>query len=128
MPRLNIFGKAENKLPALPKDAQIAMKSAAKSLEMAAQQAAKDSARKLPDASRKPAAQSTVPGGKAAPSLLPRDAGLDPSVGKAWGEMPGELKTRMLQDIRARYGEDYAEMIRQYFERLAETPSAGRKE
>jgi hypothetical protein len=41
---------------------------------------------------------------------------------RPWGELPGELKTRLVQDLRSRYGEDYAEVIRRYFERLADVP------
>jgi hypothetical protein len=29
----------------------------------------------------------------------------------------------MIQDFRARYGEEYAEVIQQYFERLAQSPA-----
>jgi hypothetical protein len=39
---------------------------------------------------------------------------------KAWGELPGELRTRLIQDLKARYGEDYARNIRYYFEQIAE--------
>jgi hypothetical protein len=41
-------------------------------------------------------------------------------AGKAWGELPGELRTRLIQDLKARYGEDYARNIRYYFEQIAE--------
>ncbi len=40
--------------------------------------------------------------------------------GKSWGELPGEIKTQILQDMKARYGEDYAKYIKLYFEQLAE--------
>jgi hypothetical protein len=40
--------------------------------------------------------------------------------GKSWGELPGELKTKILQDLKTRYGEDYAKNIKLYFEALAE--------
>ena len=120
--------KAEANLPANTKDAQAAMKSAAKSLEEASQQAAKQSASKLPLAARNPTAKSSSPLAGGFPSTLPRNAKLEPSTGKAWGELPGELKTQMLQDVRSRFGAEYAEMIRLYFERLAETPSPVRKE
>ena len=120
--------KAEANLPTNPKDAQAAMKSAAKSLEEASQQAAKQSASKLPKPARNPTARSSAPLAGGFPSALLRDAKFDPSMGKAWGELPGELKTQMLQDVRSRFGEEYAEMIRQYFERLAETPTPARRE
>jgi hypothetical protein len=40
---------------------------------------------------------------------------------KSWGELPGELRTRIVQDMKARYGEDYARMIKYYFEEIADT-------
>jgi hypothetical protein len=50
--------------------------------------------------------------------------GLSPDVaqhtGKKWGELPGEIKTKVIQEMRARYGEDYARNIKLYFEQLAE--------
>ncbi|MSQ94937.1 MAG: hypothetical protein EXR98_10340 [Gemmataceae bacterium] len=118
--------KAAESLPSMPKNAQTAMKSAAESLAQAAKQADPRAKGKTPSSARNPAAKSTLPLGKGDASLLPKDVALEMLKGKAWGELPGELKTKMLQDYRARFGEDYAEMIRQYFERLNETP--GRKE
>jgi hypothetical protein len=40
--------------------------------------------------------------------------------GKSWGELPGEIKTKIIQQMKARYGEDYARNIKLYFEQLAE--------
>jgi hypothetical protein len=48
------------------------------------------------------------------PEMSPASA-----AGRAWGEMPGELRTKLLHDLRGRYGDDYADVIRRYFERLA---------
>jgi hypothetical protein len=39
--------------------------------------------------------------------------------GKTWGELPGELRTRIVQDMKAKYGDDYARMIKLYFEQIA---------
>ncbi len=114
--------QAEDKLPKLPKDAQIAMKSAAEKLNDAARQASKQSARNLPKPMRDPAVKSSSKPGGASSALAQIDK-LGSLDGKAWGELPGELKTQMLQDFRARYGAEYAEVIRQYFERLAQTPA-----
>jgi hypothetical protein len=49
--------------------------------------------------------------------------GLDKAAyaGKSWGELPGELRTKIVQDIKARYGDDYARMIKSYFEQIADT-------
>ena len=40
--------------------------------------------------------------------------------GKAWGELPGELRTRIIQDMKAQYGDDYSRIIKLYFEQLAD--------
>jgi len=40
--------------------------------------------------------------------------------GKPWGELPGTLKTRIIQDMKAQYGDDYGRMIKLYFEQLAD--------
>jgi hypothetical protein len=69
---------------------------------------------------------STTPGGQA--STLAKLEKLDKLDSKSWGELPGELKTQMIQDFRARYGAEYAEVIRQYFERLANEPRSVRKQ
>jgi hypothetical protein len=49
--------------------------------------------------------------------------GLDKTryAGKSWGELPGELRTKIVQDMKGRYGEDYARMIKLYFEQIADT-------
>lgn len=118
--------RAEKELPAMPKDAEIAMKSAAKQLMQAAQQASEQSKRKNPVTARKPAAKATPGLGRNAPAPLPKDLAAELIDGKSWGELPGELRTRMLQDFRGRFGDDYAELIQRYFERVAESP--GRKQ
>jgi hypothetical protein len=41
-------------------------------------------------------------------------------AGKKWGDLPGELRTKIVQDLQARYGEDYARMIQLYFEQIAD--------
>jgi hypothetical protein len=49
---------------------------------------------------------------------LPR---LENLTARSWGQLPGELQTRMLMDMQARYGSEYAAIIQRYFERLADT-------
>lgn len=39
---------------------------------------------------------------------------------KSWGELPGEMQSKILQELVAKYGEDYARTIKLYFESLAE--------
>ncbi len=120
--------KAEENLPSMPANAQPAMKAAAESLAQAAKQSDPRAKGKTPSSARNPAAKSTLPLGPGGASLLPKDVALDMLKGRAWGELPGELKTRMLQDYRARFGDDHAEVIRRYFDRLNEAPTPGRKE
>lgn len=40
---------------------------------------------------------------------------------KRWGELPGELQSKVLQEMKAKYGEDYARLIKLYFEQIADT-------
>ncbi|MCX7699568.1 MAG: hypothetical protein N2039_01690, partial [Gemmataceae bacterium] len=40
--------------------------------------------------------------------------------GKPWGELPGELRTRIIQDMKAQFGDDYGRMIKLYFEQIAD--------
>ena len=49
---------------------------------------------------------------------LPAD--LAQYAGKPWGELPGDVKSKIIQDLKAKYGEDYARVIKLYFEQLAE--------
>ncbi len=118
---------AEAKLPNMPKEAQNAMQAAADKLAEAVNQASKQSTARLPSAARTPSTQaSTAPSRSAGP--LPKDFKLEPMSGKSWGELPGQLKTEMIQDFRNRFGAEYADLIQQYFERLAQTPLPARKE
>jgi hypothetical protein len=45
---------------------------------------------------------------------------LEKHRGRPWGELPGELRTRIVNDLRARYGEDFARIIQGYFESLSD--------
>ena len=40
-------------------------------------------------------------------------------LGAVWGELPGEVRAKVMQDLQARYGEDFARAIKLYFEQLA---------
>ena len=42
-------------------------------------------------------------------------------AGKRWGDLPGELRTKIVQDLSAKFGEDYARHIKLYFEQIADT-------
>jgi hypothetical protein len=53
------------------------------------------------------------------------DASLPPLTSiEAWGDLPGEVRARLVQDLRARYGDEYEAIIQQYFRNLA---ASGRK-
>jgi len=47
--------------------------------------------------------------------------------GKPWGELPGELRTRIIQDMKAQFGEDYGRMIKLYFEQMADRKATERR-
>jgi hypothetical protein len=104
-----------------PGQAQAAMKQAAQSLAQAAGQMAAGEQKQ----SGQPSASTQSSGGGAQPGGLPNLSayGLDSAAyaGKSWGELPGELRTKIVQDVRANYGDDYARMIKYYFEHLADT-------
>ena len=48
-------------------------------------------------------------------------------AGKRWGELPGELRTKIIQDMKAQYGDDYARIIKLYFEQIADTKAKNKK-
>ncbi len=99
--------------------AQAAMREAAQTLSQAAQQAmqfAPSSA--TPQAATQPNPTAFTSGAGLTTDLLPKD--MHHYAGKTWGELPGELRARLLQDLRARYGDQYATVIQRYFESIAQ--------
>jgi hypothetical protein len=66
-----------------------------------------------------PGTKGRAAGGTPDQRVLGKDGGK--YLNRAWGQLPGELRTRLLQDLRARYGDDYAAIIQHYFEELADT-------
>jgi hypothetical protein len=54
------------------------------------------------------------------PDLRMFDKEMKKYAGKSWGELPGELRTKILQDMKAKYGDDYARIIKLYFEQIAD--------
>jgi hypothetical protein len=100
--------------------AQQSMEKAARSLRQAAAQMARTG---QPDSNNNPdSANSLGPtptAGKTDLSVL--GPGVAKYAGKSWGELPGELRTKIVQDMKVKYGEDYARMIKLYFEQLADT-------
>jgi hypothetical protein len=105
-----------------PKGAQGAMQQAAQALQQAAQQLAQQQAQQ-PPRSTDPGPRGAADGGTIDASMLPADK--RQFAGKRWGELPGELQTRIIQDMKAKYGDDYARIIKLYFEQIASTSRSG---
>ncbi|MBL8796026.1 MAG: hypothetical protein JNM56_19145 [Planctomycetia bacterium] len=96
--------------------ARPAMHSAAQQLNRAAEQLTRQTGQSGGDATnseRGASSQGAPEAGAFAQALKKHNA-------KHWGELPGELRTQLLQDMRAKYGDDYARIIKLYFEQLAD--------
>jgi hypothetical protein len=125
------ISQAQNKLgQGKTQSAKASMKSAADSLKAAAQQLAKSS-QKSGQKAGKPT-QPNTPGKKGAaegdtpdPRLFGKD--MKKYAGKTWGELPGELRTKIIQDMKAKYGDDYARIIKLYFEQIADARDKKKK-
>jgi hypothetical protein len=100
-----------------PQAAREAMRGASRALQQAARQLGQQPGQ--PNPNGQPSGPGVTEAGRPDPSLLGRDA--KQYAGKRWGELPGELRTRILQDMQARYGDDYARIIQLYFEQIADT-------
>jgi hypothetical protein len=100
-----------------PHAAHGAMEQAAESLKQAAEQLAQD--RGQPRQDGDPGPRGASGDGTVDASLLGPDG--QKYAGKRWGELPGELRTKIIQDMKAKYGEDYARIIKLYFEQIADT-------
>lgn len=53
------------------------------------------------------------------PSLAKLQDALKAKTGRRWGELPGHLKTEILQMAQGRYRDDYARLIQLYFQEIA---------
>jgi hypothetical protein len=98
------------------KGAQSSMQRAAQALQQAAQQMAQQPGQ--PKRGGEPNQIGAAPGGK--PEDTPIDTSLKKYAGKRWGELPGALQTKILQDMKAKYGDDGARIIKLYFEQMAD--------
>jgi hypothetical protein len=107
-----------------PQQAGQSMQQAAQTLDQAAQQLAQQSQGK-PGTKGGQSTQGAQTGGK--PDLAKLGAGSKENVGKAWGELSGELRIPNVQDMKAKYGDEYSRMIKLYFEHLADTKSEPKK-
>jgi hypothetical protein len=57
--------------------------------------------------------------GKAAPDQSALKEVIRTNPRRAWGELPGHLRTEILQTVRGRYRDDYARLIQLYFREIA---------
>ncbi|HEX4589301.1 MAG TPA: hypothetical protein VH120_05195, partial [Gemmataceae bacterium] len=94
------------------------MQQAANSLQQAARQMGQRGEPQGPREGGRPAEVATQGKGTPTAAELPKD--LEKYAGKKWGELPGELRTRIVQEMKAQYGDDYARVIKLYFEQIAE--------
>jgi hypothetical protein len=94
-----------------------AMQHAAQSMQQAARQLSQQ--RGQPNSTAQTNGRGISAAGRFDPSLFGSDA--KEYAGKRWGELPGELRTKIIQDMQARYGDDYARIIKLYFEQIADT-------
>jgi hypothetical protein len=99
--------------------AQAPMRQAAQALQQAAQQLAQQQQPGTPVPDSTSGTRGVAAGGQPDVRLLGKD--MEKYAGKPWGQLPGELRNQILQDMKARYGEDYARIIKLYFEQIAET-------
>jgi hypothetical protein len=77
-----------------------------------------DPAQAPPNAATNPDPEPTM-GGRDDPDLAILQAQLRAQTGRAWGELPGHLRSELLRQARGRYRDDYARLIRLYFRELA---------
>ena len=57
--------------------------------------------------------------GAGTPDLAELKATIARKTGRAWGELPGHLRTEILQMAQGRYRDDYARIIQLYFREIA---------
>ncbi len=109
------LGKGESQ------QAKGSMQQAAQNLQQAAQQLAKQQQQQQegkPEGGADPAKTASNTAGQVDQALLPAD--MKKYAGKRWGELPGELRTQIIQDMKAKYGDSHARMIKLYFEQVGE--------
>lgn len=97
--------------------AREAMRRASQALQQAARQLAQQAGHPNPNAQT--SGLGVAEAGRPGANALGSDG--NTYAGKRWGELPGELRTKLIQDIQARYGDEYARIIKLYFEQVADT-------
>ena len=101
--------------------AQGSMQQAAQALQQAAAQVAQQPGQPGQPSGNSPGLMGAAAQGKIDLSIFGKD--LKKYAGKSWGDCRGELRTRIVQDMKQRYGEDYARIIKLYFEQIASSRS-----
>ena len=110
------------------RQAEVAMRRAADELGPGKDTAAAEHAmRQAADALGRAAKALGAPGAGPQPkentgatAVAPLTPVLGGELGAVWGDLPGEVRAKVVQDLQARYGEDFARAIKLYFEQLAE--------
>ena len=97
--------------------AAVAMHKAAQSLR-AGDRAARGTSRARESASTSTEPRGTI-AGKGDPDLAGLKAAVRAKTGRTWGELPGHLRTEILQMSQGRYRDDYARLIELYFREIA---------
>lgn len=113
----NLMSQAQQQLGrGQSQGAQVSMREAAQSLRQAVQQLAQG--QPTTPAATQVSKLGASGQGRPDPSMFGKE--LKQYAGKSWGELPGELRTKIIQDVKAKYGKDYARIIKLYFEQLAD--------
>ena len=60
--------------------------------------------------------------GKFGDSHSPSTGAASPNSLPSQSAVPGDVKSKITRELRAKYGEDYARLIQLYFDQLAERP------
>ncbi|MCI0685234.1 MAG: hypothetical protein L0Y71_24305 [Gemmataceae bacterium] len=113
--------QAQQQLQQSPKDAAHTMRQAAQALGRTVKQAQQSAGPPSPSGGGMPAQSFQGGAARASGEILAEQ--LQAHAGKGWGELPGELRTRIVQDLRARYGDAYGPIIQRYFQRIADVPA-----
>lgn len=102
--------------------AQASMQQASQSLQQASSSSSQSGQQKQPSGQPAPHSHSGFFGAGAQGESEKRHLAKDNKkyAGKAWGDLPGELRTKIIQDARAKYGDDYAKIIQMYFQQIAD--------
>jgi hypothetical protein len=107
------------------------MRQAAKGLRAAASTPPRGNPAKSPSQTGEPtelAEPKDAAAGKADPHLAELKEQIKAKTGRAWGELPGHLRSEILQMSNGKYREDYARLIGLYFREIAAGKESAEKE